>query len=248
MKKLLMFLVMVLLAQTASAADIAGLVPKIKSKYAALDSQIHDAVMEQQMVMQGMATSSKMMKKGKKMRVESTIPVEGMGQMKTTMIFDGENSWMIAPMQGKVRLPGVSKEMGSYGDWWDSLTESATLAEDEKVSGRDAYVILTSPSPEMPFPKLWVDKKQLLLLQAEGMDSGKTMRWTYLEFKNVEGWDIPQKTEFFENGMSTGTVTVTDVKVNTGLSDDLFDIDKVEAPAFDMQAMMQQAMQQTEEQ
>jgi len=55
---------------------------------------------------------------------------------------------------------------------------------------------------------------------------------------------IPYKTEGFLDGEQMMTVLLKSFEINKGLSDDLFDVNKVEASGPNMQEMMQNLMQQ----
>ncbi|MEA1939887.1 MAG: hypothetical protein U9N03_04390, partial [Candidatus Caldatribacteriota bacterium] len=99
---------------------------------------------------------------------------------------------------------------------------------------------------ESPYKRIWVDKDKLFLVQAEGDSSdGNKVRTTFSDFRKVKGsWELPYAIEVFINGEQTMTVLTKSLKINQGLSDDLFDIDKVEVSGPNMQEMMQNMMQQ----
>jgi hypothetical protein len=57
---------------------------------------------------------------------------------------------------------------------------------------------------------------------------------------------LPYKIEVFINEEQTMTVLTKSLEINKGLSDDLFDANKVEVSGPNMQEMMQNLMQQGE--
>lgn len=57
---------------------------------------------------------------------------------------------------------------------------------------------------------------------------------------------MPYKTEMFLDEVQTTTVLTKFLEINKGLSDDLFDADKVEVSGPNIQEMMQNLMQQGE--
>lgn len=57
---------------------------------------------------------------------------------------------------------------------------------------------------------------------------------------------MPYKTEMFLDEVQTMTVLTKFLEINKGLSDDLFDADKVEVSGPNIQEMMQNLMQQGE--
>lgn len=57
---------------------------------------------------------------------------------------------------------------------------------------------------------------------------------------------MPYKIEVFINEEQTMTVLTKSLEINKGLSDDLFDANKIEVSGPNMQEMMQNLMQQGE--
>ena len=71
--------------------------------------------------------------------------------------------------------------------------------------------------------------------------AGGVMRVLMSDFTAIEGeWKMPFKTEIFRGGHPVATMAVASVEGNTGLSDDLFDADKVEVKKIESPQMMPQ--------
>ena len=82
---------------------------------------------------------------------------------------------------------------------------------------------------------LSIKEKQVLLYLKE-----KTF-----DFRKVKGdWELPYKTEMYGNNELMSTTLVKSVEINKGLSDDLFNPDKVKIKGFNMQEMMKKMIQQ----
>ena len=94
--------------------------------------------------------------------------------------------------------------------------------------------------------RVWVDKNNLFLVQTESKtDSVETMRMIFSDFRRIkDNWELAYKTEGFLNEELMMTILLKSFETNQGLSDDLFDVDKVEVSGPNVQEMMQNMMQQ----
>jgi outer membrane lipoprotein-sorting protein len=207
-----------------------------------------------------MTSEMKLFTKGEKSRSEIVMQFpeaagmpEGMGSMQTIIIFDGQDNWMISSFTGKTKLtPEQTEEQMQYQtgmNWWRSISDKAKYVGIEKIEGRECYLLELEMERESLYSRIWVDKNNLFLVQTEGKnDSGETMRMIFSDFRKIKGeWEFAYKTEMFINGKLMFTLLVKSYKLNQGLSDDLFDVDKVEVSGPNMQEMMQNLMQQGED-
>jgi outer membrane lipoprotein-sorting protein len=165
---------------------------------------------------------------------------EAMVGMKTIVISDGANVWMLNPMAGKVQLP--ADQAGQYRGQWhckDYIPQNAEIVGSEVVNGRDCFVLAVKDE-KSDYAKLWVDKRNYQLARLEGKpQQGETMIAIFSDFRKVTGgWEFPYKTEVYSGKEIASTVTVKSIDVNKGLKDDLFNADKVEGKAPDMQDMI----------
>jgi len=204
-----------------------------------------------------MASEMKLFTKGEKSRSEIMMQIpeatgmpEGMGSMQIIIIFDGKDTWMISPFTGKRKLtPEQTEEQMQYQtgmNWWKSISDKAKYVRIEKVNNRECYLLELKIEGTSPYSRIWVDKKNLFLVQAEGKNSsGESMRMIFSDFRKIKGgWEFPYKTEMFIDGKPMFTLLVKSYKLNQGLSDELFDVDKVEVSGPNLQEMMQNMMQQ----
>jgi len=148
---------------------------------------------------------------------------------------------------GKKKLPKEKeKEQQAEKSWWGLVSEKAKIVGTEKVSNRECYVVEIQEQKESHFTKVWLDKKNLVLTKAESKGAkGKAMLWVYSDFKKIKGdWEMPYKTEIYEDTKLMSTTLVKSLKVNKGLSDDLFNPDKVKAKGSGMQEMMKKMMRE----
>jgi len=111
-----------------------------------------------------MTEEIKMLKKGKKFRIETTMQMPEVPDMPEEMaltnviIYDGKDSWMISPFMGKQKLPyEEGKEYQTGMGWWELISEKAKIVGTEKVGGRECYVVEIKEE-ESPFTRMWLDK------------------------------------------------------------------------------------------
>lgn len=169
-----------------------------------------------------------------------------MAEMEFIVIYDGEDIWMISPFTGKEKLSDEEKQYQTEQNWWDWLKNGAEVVGSEKVDGRDCYVVEVEDEEEVPFTRLWLDKKSLTFIKGESKaPTGEKMVVVNSDFKKIKGdWEMPYKTQIFEDDELISTTLVKSLKINQGLSDDLFDPDKVEVKTPDMQEMMKRMMEE----
>ncbi len=204
-----------------------------------------------------MTSEMKLFTKGEKSRSEIVMQFpeaagmpEGMGSMQTIIIFDGQDNWMISSFTGKTKLtPEQTEEQMQYQtgmNWWQSISDKAKYIGIERINNRECYVLEIEAGGDSLYSKIWVDKNNLFLVQTEVKnDSGETMRMIFSDFRKIKGeWEFAYKTEGFIDEVPMMTILLKSFEINQGLSDDLFDVDKVEASGPNMQEMMQNLMQQ----
>jgi outer membrane lipoprotein-sorting protein len=194
-------------------------------------------------------TTSVLYSKGERFRVEVSmegmedagVPAE-MAGMTTIVIGDGTNAWIVNPMMGKSQIP--AEEGAKYRGQWscsDYVPAAAEIIGSEKIGGRDCYV-LSVLDASSDYAKLWIDQNGFHLLKMEGKpQEGVASVIVLSDYRKVSGdFEMPFRTEMYSGKDLISTVVVKSVEVNKGLSDDLFDPDKVEASGSDMKDMMEQ--------
>ena len=261
-KVLLVALVILVLGLgQALTQDWSSILEQAEAKYAKFEKEIKDMTIVQEMKVitpEGeMVSEIKMLKKGEKFRVETRMQVpetpdmpEGMGGMETIIIYDGKDTWMISSFQGKKKLSGEEKKQYERErNWWELVSEKAKIVGTEKVDKRECYVVEMEGGKESPFTRLWLDKKNLDLTKAESKwPKGETMVLIHSDFRKIKGdWEMPYKREIYMDGELMSTFLVKSIEINKGLSDDLFDPDKVKVKGFDVEEMMRKMMPKGEE-
>jgi len=248
---------LVLGVSDAFCADWSDILKEVKAKYAKFEKEIKDMTIVQEMKITTekaeITPQMKMMRKGEKFRMDTKMQMldmpKEMGAMETVVIYDGKDMWMISSFLGKKKLS--DKEQKHYQterNWWELISEKAKVVGTEKVGKRECYVVETKEEKEFPFTKIWLDKKSLNLIKGEHKEpKEKTMLWVHSDFKKIKGdWEMPYKTEIYTGDKLMTTSIVKSLEVNKGLSDDLFDPEKVKVKGFDMQEMMKKRMQEKE--
>lgn len=206
-----------------------------------------------------MTSEMKLFTKGEKSRSEIVMQFpeaagmpEGMGSMQTIIIFDGQDTWMISPFVGKNKLTArQAEEQMQYQtgmNWWRSISDKVKYVGIERINNRECYVLEIEAEGASLYSRIWVDKNNLFLVQTEGKnDSGETMRMIFSDFRKIkDNWELPYKTEGFMDEVPMLTILLKSFEINQGLSDDLFDVDKVEVSGSNIQEMMQNLMKQGE--
>ena len=234
--------------QTAPWSNI---LEEIKAKYVNFEKEVKDITILQEIkasAPQGEITSEmKILKKGKKFRMEIILPTSEIpAGMKIIIISDGKDSWLISPFMGKQKLSEEEEKEYQGIDWWDWFSEKVKIVGTEKVAEQECYVVEIEEERRVPFTKVWVDKKGLLLIKAE--DEGpakKKIGYLFSDFRKIEGgWELPYRIEISTDGSPLYASFIKSLEINKGLSDDLFDPDKIKVKEADMQEMMKKMMPQ----
>ena len=249
--KLLVVLILtsVVMAPPIYADDWPGIYEKTNAKYAKYQDDIKDITILQEVTVitpdREMVADSKMMKKGIKFRMEASIENPEMpkevGPIKTIIIHDSEDVWMISSMMGTHKIVGnEKKQYETAGDWWAFLPQKAASVGSEKIGSYECHVVEFEEDGAGPFTKIWIDKKDLLLIQGEiSFPNGKTAVMYRSDFRKVaKKWEIPYREEVTVDGELLSIVVVKSVEINTNLSDELFDHEKVEVKGPNMEEMM----------
>lgn len=262
MKKLCAFIVLACLVLASSAAlseDWATLSKLMRESCTKFMGDVKDLTMTMDMTNKSprgsMTSASTLYSKGDKFRAEITMkemPGGGampaaMAGMKTIVIKDGTNIWMVNPMTGKMQLPAA--DASRYRGQWlctDYIPQNAEIVGSEAIGGRDCYVI-ADKDEKAAFAKLWIDKKNYHLLKLEGKPEkeGATMVALFSDFRKVAGdFEVPYMTQVTAGPEVTSTIAVTSVAVNKGLKDDLFSADKIEGKSTNMMDLMKKMKEQ----
>jgi len=241
--------------------DWSSILEQAEAKYAKFESEVKDMTIVQEtkvITPEGeMVSEIKMLKKGEKFRMETRMEApetpempKGMAGMETIIIYDGKDTWMISSFMGKKKLSGEeAKQYQRERNWWELISEKAKIVGTEKVGNRVCYVVEIEEEEDSPFTRLWLDKKNLDLTKGESKGpKGETIVWIHSDFRKIKGdWQMPYKTEIYADGKLMSTLLVKSLEINKGVSDDLFDPNKVKIKGFDIQKMMRQMMPEKEE-
>jgi len=202
-----------------------------------------------------MSSEMKLFLKGEKSRSETLMQLpasagmpEKMRNMLVVVIFDGQNTWMISPFVGKKKLNAVQAEeqmrFQTGMNWWKFISDKTKYIGMESIGGRDCYLLELEIEGKSPYTRLWVDNNTLFLVQAEGVNSdGDNIQTIFSDFKKVKGeWQLPYKVEVLMNNSQLMTVLVKSLKINKGISEEMFDINHVEIEESNLQDMIQNMM------
>lgn len=252
-KRSFLFVMFLFVYSNVLALSWAELKAQIDVKYKDFSNEVKDIeiVMETETKgVEGAGPSEiKMLMKGEKYRMETKMDMpgeasmpSGMTEMKNTIIFDGKDLWSINPFTGKQKLPAEANVSNkNQMNWWKNMPENGKILGSEKVGDRDCYIveIETEDNSKM---KVWIDKKASLLVKMEYEgEEGKSFKVINSNFKKVKNWEMPYTTEVFIDGEMMSKSTIKSFEVNKGLSDELFDADKIsEKGNINIQDMMKE--------
>ena len=253
----------------ASAEDIQDIIEAFSAKEEKFRKEIQDMTLFQVGDMttpQGPTQMTmKYYKKGEKFRVDVKIQmpkVEGMPQgmeaMEMISVYDGQKGAMANSMTGIQPMDEDEiKQMKAGITPWEMAIKDAKLIGSEKLDGRDCWVLDMS-NQEQAFSKVWLDKDELIVLKARsegaaGQGAAQGQGPAEIFFKDyreiASDYSFPYLSEIHQAGQIVATYKVQELTTNTGLPDDLFDPDKLEAPAGpNLEEMMKQMQEQMKKQ
>ena len=155
-----------------------------------------------------------------------------MGDM--SMVFDGNNAWMKSP-RGSQDLPGSQREemlKQVYGDIHYILqnAENSDYAfqylKDETIDGKAMSVVLVRHAPTKSTMQLFIDSKTGLIVKKIATQSGQTgpvtVEEVYSDYRLADGVLFPFKTVGTSDGKKISELTVTSMKLNTGVKEEEF--------------------------
>jgi len=155
-----------------------------------------------------------------------------MGDM--TMVFDGNIAWVKSPM-GTQDLPGSQREemlQQVYGDVYYVLqiAEKGDYAcqylKDDTIDGKAMSVVLVRHTPSKFNMQLFIDSKTGLVIKKLSKQSGQkgpvTNEEVYSDYRLADGVQFPFKTVATTDGKKISELTLTSIKLNTGVKEDAF--------------------------
>lgn len=252
MKPLTTIVMLALFAAPAHAYDIADLRRDMRAHVDKMMKEVGDVTIQQEATfeaaksgMSGMNATTYV--KGNRWRSEAVMKGSGESPaMEITSLFDGTDMWSVT-MGMKHKMPkGAAGQNGPSG-LWSELPEGTKVIGEEKVGGRDAWKVQYEAAKGAPGSgdgptTVWVDKSTFMPIQMESGAPAKPVRMVMSDFRKVKGYDIAHLTEMFTEGKKTMTMKVLKIETNKGLSDDLFDPEKLAGgEGMDMNDMMRKA-------
>jgi outer membrane lipoprotein-sorting protein len=249
----------VIVAPGASRSeDWAGISKKLRDKCEKFNQSVKDMTAKATMTVNTpegeMKSTVTTLKKGERFRAEiemeappggEELPAVLSGQ--TIVVGDATRLWMVHPLMGKIEVP--ASEVSQYTQQWyceTTIPQAAEVTGSEAVGGRDCHIVLVK-DPSAPFTKLWFDKETMDLLKMEGKgEDGDPLIFLMADFRKFGDDRAPYRTEMYKGKERVATIVVESIQLNKGLSDDLFDVDKVVSGMPSASDMMKKMMEQEE--
>jgi outer membrane lipoprotein-sorting protein len=255
----LAFAVCFLAANQAFADDFSKFIEKAKEQYEAYRSEVQDETVVHEMKTASPAgeivSETTIYRKvgatriDSKMQLPSQSPDADMPQVMTsTVIHDGTDFWMVTPVTGKRKLNAHEAEGYKTEEFlWDMIPEGAQMVGSETVGERDCYIVQLNGEEDAPGAKLWMDKKtHAIVVIQSGKVRGQEHRLVNSDFRSVEtDWEIPYKTQIYRGDRLISTLTVKSREVNKGLSEDLFDPEKMSSEKVGVGDLKEMIQKQT---
>ncbi|MCD6194044.1 MAG: outer membrane lipoprotein-sorting protein, partial [Candidatus Aminicenantes bacterium] len=151
-----------------------------------------------------------------------------------TQAYDGETAWMINPQTGAAEElpPETSDDMRRQALGNDALLHpekygiTYTYKGKEKINGKD-YFVLEQVFSDGFKATLYVNPDTYLVYKTKARTTNQMgveveAETMFSEYKKIEGVMVPQKLTIYQDGEEFMTMTITEVKFNTGLEDSFF--------------------------
>ncbi len=218
-------------------ASCNGLVERVQQQCAKFLSDVRDFTLLQEMRSGNAVTEQVVLRKDVRTRVETRRQVEEEGLavaeevptgFEVLEIFDGTDGWRMTEDGPVTRLP--SSEVKGYAvehNCWGFSLDHAVAGEPKRIQDRECCVVTLEENGT--HYELLLCTRRLVILEGSRVDpDGRKVRWVHSEFKKVYGdFQFPFKTEIFIDDTLASTTGVMHFKVNTGLDDELFDLEKI---------------------
>ena len=164
------------------------------------------------------------------------LDIEVMG-MVITQAFDGESAWMFNPQTGaNEEMPEQMADefkreaMGSaYLLNPEKHNIVYVLKDPETLEGKE-YLVLDQVHPDGWTATLWIDAETFLSYKVKAMGLNQmgveveTETFT-TDYKKVEGMMTAHTMTTYQDGEEFMTMTLTEIKLNTGIEDSFFKMD-----------------------
>lgn len=198
----------------------------IYKKHLAVEKKMEKAfdgmVMKFRSAGSGIVTDMIMYRKGGKSRMETTIvessqPMMGKTGDKIIMIDDGRKTTTFSPQMGKHALGNEDQDFEK-----DEQPSSVELMGKETIFGMPCHKLKLEFEQFGERRIAWISTDDFLLVKEQtlGEDDITTV---HTDYRNINGYRMPFKTETREGGELVETVTIQSLKIDKSIDEDLFD-------------------------
>lgn len=165
------------------------------------------------------------------------LDVEGMIFMVWKNIGRDDDRWLYVPAIDLVKRVAASNKRSSFAGshfTYEDVSgrspalDSHELLREEKVSGKDAFVVKNSPKDadlvEFSYFTVWVEKSTFLPLKAEYFDKGGKLYkvMSTEEVRKVQGIPTVVRARAEEPGRGETLIEFEEIKYDVGLKEDVF--------------------------
>lgn len=189
---------------------------------------------DMEMIQFGMSGSViRYQKEPDKMRMD----IEVMG-MTITQAYDGETAWMIDPQTGVTQeMPeNLTADMKRGALGMDAVLNPEKYGITYSYKGKETleevdYHVIDQTFEDGEKITVYINAKNYLpyksITTSIGPSGGEVEEETIMtDYREVEGMMVPFSLIIYQDGQEFVTMTVSEVKINTGLEDSLFKMDK----------------------
>lgn len=226
-----LMLIVLFMASVSNAISLDDLINKLQSSQNKIKDMQADISTKMTTSMQGMPAMNQKGKiwiKGNKNKMEISSP------MKQVTITNGDKMAVVNPVTGQKqvtdlsKIPGGSSQGGSSSMNFDEAKKKFDFTM-KNVSG--GYQITGIPKEKNQFMgkiEVFVDSSKMVPTKIKMISpQGEVLSDTSIEYKKVSGINVTYKTISKVNlpkGKMTMEMTYSNIKVNSGISDSVFDI------------------------
>ncbi len=233
--KALTVLTIILAWITLSAASAQDLDQILKKHYEAVGQksllEVKTMKATGKSVMMGMESSFEMISK-RPGKIRVNVVFQGTDIVQA---YDGENAWVINPMMGSAsavavtgsQADGIIESGDLDGQLWNYGEKGHQLALEgtREVNGKETYVLkLTKKNGNVDHYYLDTESYLAVMVKTSTLLNGSEVEVETLvsDYREVEGYQMPFKTEQKFDGQTGMTIIIEEVKVNEQVDDAIF--------------------------
>ncbi len=238
MKKLFFF---ILLLSFVSLFAKNAFIEKVINHYKNFENEMNTLFINENMTIsqdgQQMKMNIEIYKKADKSRVNITMISDLFPELKSTVINDGNEAYLISSVAGKQKLTEEEKTQYEFVKdffWWSAISsddEDFKIIGEEKIDGENCKILeYNYPKDQaMEYEKIWITTKDYKLMRAESKSSEDMVVITMSDYHAItDNYQIAYDMKIYTDGELITSVKIDSFAINTKLDDKIFNVDNVD--------------------